>query len=175
MALTKDKKKEILASLTDALSKTQSSVFIGFKGLTVAEANELRAGLKKERVKYTVVKKTLLAKALSEKGYAGAMPDLPGEVAMAHLLEGDDVTAPGRSLQIFVKKFSAKGGSASGGKDKLRFLGGVLEGRFLSQSEMAAIAQIPAMPILRGMFVNIINSPIQRFVIGLNQITEKKV
>ncbi len=92
------------------------------------------------------------------------MPELPGEVAMAHLLEGTDVTAPGRSLQIFVKKF----------KDKLRFLGGVLEGRFLSQSEMVAIAQIPATPVLRGMFVNIVNSPIQRFVIALGQIAEKR-
>lgn len=164
MALTKDKKKEILRTLTDAFSKTVSIVFVGFKGLMVSEANELRDALKNERVKYMVVKKTLLAKALSEKGYTGAMPELPGEVAMAHLLEGTDVTAPGRSLQIFVKKF----------KDKLRFLGGVLEGRFLSQSEMVAIAQIPATPVLRGMFVNIVNSPIQRFVIALGQIAEKR-
>ena len=32
---------------------------------------------------------------------------------------------------------------------------------------------IPPMPVLRGMFVNIVNSPIQGLVIALDQITEK--
>ncbi len=164
MALTKDKKKEILANVSDALSKTTSAVFVGFTGLTVSEANELRAGLKKEQVKFTVVKKTLLQKALGEKGYAGEMPELPGEVAMAHLLDGADVTAPARSIQVFIKKF----------KDKLRFLGGALEGRFVSQSETAAIGQIPATLVLRGMFVNVINSPLQRFAVALGEVAKTK-
>src|SRR6185295_17562917 len=142
MALTKNKKKEILASVTDTLSKTVSSVFVGFKGLTVAEVNELRAALKKEGVKYTVVKKTLLKKALTDKGFEGDMPELPGEIAIANLMEGDDITAPARTLQAFVKKF----------KEKLTFLGGALEGKFLSKPEIVAVAQIPATPVLRGMF-----------------------
>jgi large subunit ribosomal protein L10 len=171
MALTKDKKKEILAGLTESLSKTASAVFVGFKGLTVADMNELRAALKKEDVKYTVVKKTLLTKALGEKGYTGVLPELPGEVALAHLsteasAKADaDVTAPARALQAFVKKF----------KERLSLLGGALEGRFLSQSEMVGVAQIPAMPILRGMFANIINSPIQRFAIALGEVAKTKV
>ena len=164
MALTKDKKKDILQGLTESLSKTASAVFVGFKGLTVAEVNELRAALKKEGVKYAVVKKTLLTKALGEKGYTGDMPELPGEVAWAHLTEGEDVTAPARALQIFVKKF----------KEKLSLLGGALEGRFLSGVEITGVARIPAMPVLRGMFANIINSPIQRFAIALGEVVKKK-
>jgi large subunit ribosomal protein L10 len=164
MALTKQKKGEILGALTDSLGKTTSAVFVGFKGLTVAEVNELRAALKQEGVKYGVVKKTLLKKALSEKGYEGDMPELPGEVAMAHLAGGEDLTAPARALQTFVKKF----------KEKLAFLGGVLEGKYLSQSEITVVAQIPATPVLRGMFVNVINSPLQRFAIALSEVAKTK-
>ena len=164
MALTKDKKKQILAAIVDALSKTTSSVFVGFKGVTVAEVNELRGALKKENVKYTVVKKTLLTKALSEKGYEGVLPDMPGEVALAYLTEGDDVTAPARALQAFVKKF----------KEKVSLLGGALEGRFLSKVEIVGVAQIPPTPILRGMFANIINSPIQRFAIAMSEVAKTK-
>jgi ribosomal protein L10 len=40
--------------------------------------------------------------------------------------------------------------------------------------EMEEIAQIPTLEVLRGKFVNIINSPIQRFVIGLNEINRIK-
>jgi large subunit ribosomal protein L10 len=167
MALTKEKKKEILANVTGSLSKTASAVFVGFKGLTVAEVNDLRAALKKEGVKYTVVKKTLLTKALNEKGYTGILPELPGEVALAHLTAGSsdgDVTAPARALQAFVKKF----------KEKLSLLGGALEGRFLSRAEIADVAQIPPIPVLRGMFANIINSPLQRFAIALGEVAKKK-
>lgn len=171
MALTKDKKKEILASITESLSKTASAVFVGFNKLTVAEVNDLRASLKKEGVKYTVVKKTLLTKALTAKGYTGDLPELPGEVALAHLsaeasAEADaDITAPARALQAFVKKF----------KQKISLLGGALEGRFLSGAEIVGVAQIPPVPVLRGMFANIINSPIQRFAIAIGEVAKLKV
>jgi ribosomal protein L10 len=125
-------------------------------------------------VKYTVVKKTLLKKALTEKNYEGTMPELPGEIAFAYLpakagaseglTEGDDITAPARGLQTYVKKF----------KEKLAFLGGVLEGKYLSKSEVVSVATIPAIPILRGMFVNIIHSPIQRFAIAMSEVAKTK-
>jgi len=164
MAITKQKKGEILAKISGVLKETASVVFVGFKGLTVSEVNALRAELKKDAVRYSVVKKTLLTKALEAQRVEGTLPELPGEVAIAYLEKGDDITAPARGLQAFVKKL----------KEKLVFLGGVIEGKYLSKGEMATIAIIPSVPVLRGMFVNIINSPIQRFAIALNQIAEKK-
>lgn len=164
MAITRAKKETLLAGITDALSSAVSLVFIHFNGLTVHEGNQIRASLKKEGVQYHVVKKTLLRKALENKKYEGVMPELPGEVAIAYLTHGDDVTLPARGLNSFVKKLSGK----------LAFLGGVLEGAYLSQGETVAIAQIPPTPVLRGMFVNIINSPIQRFAIALGEIAKQK-
>jgi len=164
MAITRAKKETLLAGITDTLSKAVSLVFINFSGLTVHEGNQIRASLKKEGVQYQVVKKTLLKRALGDKQYEGAMPELPGEVAIAYLTKGDDVTAPARELNTFVRKLAGK----------LAFLGGVLESKYLSQEETVGIAQIPSTPVLRGMFVNIINSPIQRMAIALNEIAKKK-
>ena len=39
---------------------------------------------------------------------------------------------------------------------------------------MTAIATIPSQKTLQGMFVNVINSPIQGFVMALDQIAKKK-
>ena len=166
MAITRAKKETILAELNDAVKSAISMVFVHFKGLTVSEVNTLRGELKAEGVRYTVVKKTLLKRALADAGIEGDVPELSGEVAFAYLPEsaGDDVTAPARNLNTFVKKF----------KEKLVFLGGVMENRFLSQEETVAIASIPPVLELRGMFVNVINSPIQGLVVALNQIAEKK-
>jgi ribosomal protein L10 len=44
----------------------------------------------------------------------------------------------------------------------------------MNAAEIAQIAMIPSLQTLRGMFVNIINSPIQRMVIALDQIAGKK-
>ena len=39
---------------------------------------------------------------------------------------------------------------------------------------MQSIADIPGMKTLQGMFVNIINSPIQSLAVALSQIADKK-
>jgi large subunit ribosomal protein L10 len=162
MAITRKKKEEILEKTTASLSGTQSVAFVGFKGLTVAEVNSMRTDLRKEGVRYTVVKKTLLKKALEPKGITGTLPDLPGEVAVAYLEKGDDVTITLRTLNGFVAKL----------KEKLTFLGAAVGGMYLSKGEAVALAGIPAPQVLRGMFVNIINSPIQRFAIALSEIAK---
>lgn len=164
MAITRQKKAEILTQLGSALQAAASGVFVSFKGLTVAEVNELRGELKKDKVTYQVVKKTLLKRALRDKGITGDEPELPGEVAFAYLTEGDDVTAPARGINVFVKKF----------KDKLGFLGGFIDGAYLSQDKTVAVASIPSVDVLRGMFVNVINSPVQRFAIALSEVAKVK-
>lgn len=166
MAITREKKVELLKKLKDIVTDATSIAFVHFKGLTVHEANELRTALKKEGVGYIVAKKTLLKRTLDEAKVEGDLPSLDGEVAFAYLptAEGEDMTAPARNVGEFVKKF----------KDRLTFLGGVVENRFLSKTEIETVAAIPPTPVLRGMFVNIINSPIQRCAIALQAIADKK-
>lgn len=164
MAITRQKKADILSKLGEVMKQTASGVFVSFKGLTVAEVNELRSALKADKVKYQVVKKTLLKRSLNDKNLAGDMPSLDGEVAFAYLTDGEDLTAPARGMQVFVKKF----------KEKLAFLGGFIDGAYLSLNETKSLAVIPPTPVLRGMFANVINSPIQRFAIGLAEVAKTK-
>jgi large subunit ribosomal protein L10 len=163
MAISKDKKREILAKLSEALKEASSVAFVGFNKLTVADASKLRKELRDSGVRYFVAKKTLLKRALSERGYEGTLPELPGEVAIAWTTE-EDATAPARGVHAFGKKL----------KDALTLLGGVFEGALADKDKITAIATIPPMPVLRGMFVNVINSPIQGLVIALDKIREMK-
>ncbi|MFZ2500521.1 MAG: 50S ribosomal protein L10 [Minisyncoccia bacterium] len=164
MAISKDKKREIIAKLTDAFKEASSVAFVGFTKLTVADASKMRKELSSAGVRYYVAKKTLIRKALEKQGYTGTVPELPGEVAIAWTAS-TDVTAPTRGTYTFGKKLK---GAA------LTLLGGVFENAFIDAPAALAIATIPPMPVLRGMFVNIINSPIQGFVIALDKVREKK-
>lgn len=166
MAITREKKQELLSQLRDIVTDTPSLAFMHFETIPVEEVNELRRTLKGEGVRYLVTKKTLLKRTLEAANIEGELPPLDGEVAIAYLPSenGNDITAPARNINEFVKKF----------KDRLTFMGGVVENRFLSKEEIENVAAIPPVPVLRGMFVNVINSPIQRCAIALNAIAEKK-
>lgn len=163
MAITKDKKVEIVAKLADAFKEASSVAFVGFTKLTVADSSKMRAELADAGVQLYVAKKTLIRKALEKSSYAGTFPELPGEIAVAWT-NGDDVTAPTRGVYAFGKKL----------KGVLTLLGGVFENSFIDALGATAVATIPPLPVLRGMFVNVINSPIQGLVVALDKIAQKK-
>jgi hypothetical protein len=58
--------------------------------------------------------------------------------------------------------------------NRVEIVGGVFEGKIMDKAAMMTIANIPPLQTLRGMFVNIINSPIQRFAIALSAVAAKK-
>jgi large subunit ribosomal protein L10 len=161
VALSKSKKKEVLEKVSDVAKSAKTIVFVNFKGLSVGDATTLRKQLRGQGVKYTVAKKTLTKKAFAERGLAGTMPELIGELALAY---GQDLVAPAREIHDFEKKFEGK----------ISILGGVFDGKFIGKDEMTAIASIPSRDVLLGMLVNLINSPIQRTVIVLDQIAKSK-
>ncbi len=161
MAITKAHKKRILDHATQALEGSQSAVFVNFSGLTVAKIDELRSKLYAEGVGYKVLKKTLLKRALESMNYEGEIPALDGEIAFAY---SSDLTAPAREVYAFHEN----------NKNNIQIVGGVFEGRYQNKAEMTEIATIPSVPVLRGMFVNVINSPIQGFVVALSRIAEAK-
>lgn len=166
MAITKQKKATIVDTATVSLTGAVAAVFVTFSKLTVAEVNSLRDALRTEGIRYTVVKKTLLKRALQAAGVSGDIPEMPGEIAVAVLEKGkgEDPSAPARTLNTFVKKF----------KEKLVFAGGVMNGVFMSKEETVTMASIPPVPVLRGMFVNVINSPVQRFALVLGEVAKIK-
>ena len=161
MPITLDKKKELVADLEKSLKTAKSVVFVKFDKLTVSDVNTLRRNLQKEGIGYTVSKKTLLKRALGAQGIKGELPEMPGQIAVAY---SSDLLAPAREVLSFQK----------GHKENISIVGGVFEGKYMNMEEMMSIATIPPLQTLRGMFVNLINSPIQRFAVVLNQIAEQK-
>jgi len=165
MAKTKEQKEAIIERVRRSIS-APSTVFVHFNGLPVTDESAARGRMKDEGISYFVAKKTLINRALTEGSVSGDVPVLDGEVAIAHNTEGnDDPTATARFVHILSKEF---------GRERFSILGGVFEGRFLGKEEMEEIATIPSILVLRGMFVNIINSPIQGLAVALGQIAEQK-
>jgi large subunit ribosomal protein L10 len=161
MAITKKKKEEVLGKVKEALKDAGSVVFVHYKGLSVSDTQDMRASFRENGISYYVAKKSLIKRALQEKNFEGALPPFEGELALAW---GEDLLAPAREVQGYVKST----------KEKIKILGGVFEGRYMSASEMTEIASIPSKQTLYAQFVNVINSPIQGLVVSLSKIAGKK-
>jgi len=161
MAINKAKKSEIVSSVRDILAGSKAVVFVNFHKLPVSESTMIRKELRSKDVNFTVAKKTLTKRALSEASITGELPVLDGELALVY---SADLLAPAREIFDFQKKFD----------NRVSIMGGVFDGMYKSKSEMEAIASIPSQKVLYAQFLNVINSPIQGFVVPLNAIAEKK-
>ncbi len=160
MALTKNKKQEVISELEQKLKGDQSIVFVNFKGLTVGEVNNLRRALRNAGVDYKVAKKTLLARVLDDKKIEGVMPALEGEVAIAY---STDVLAPAREVFNFAK-----------GKETPKIVGGVFEGAYADQARVLSLATIPSREVLLSQIAYLLKSPLQRLAIAVNEVAKTK-
>lgn len=165
MAKTREQKAAVITALEGSLKDAASAVFVHFRGINVAQETKMRRGFREEGVRYVVAKKTLLRRALTALGHEHEGLPLEGELAIAYNPSDADATTPARKIAAFAKEF---------GVEKLTIAGGLFQGALIDARGMNEIATIPPVPVLRGMFANVLNSPIQRFAVVLNQVAEKQ-
>lgn len=176
MAKKRSQKQAILKDLAQKIKTAKSIIFAQFSGLGVKDNEDIRRKLKAENSEYMVAKKTLLNIALKENKIENINTrEMEGQIAV--LFGYDDEVAPAKVIDNFKKKKEKA--------DKINFLGGILEGRFINNNEAAALAKIPSRPELYAKLVGSINAPVSGFVNALagnlrnlvyvlNAIKEKK-
>ena len=161
MAISRTKKEVVIERLKDIFDTARTIVFVQFDKVTAEEANTLRGACADEGVGYLVAKKTLIRKAFADSSFAGALPEMGGEVALAY---GDDMLAPARLM--------GEQGKVLG--ERLAIVGGVFEKALVSQEKMQSIAAIPPLETLYAQFLTVIRAPVQGFASVLGQIADTK-
>jgi len=153
MPKSKLQKQEILRDLDQKIQKSKSIVFASFDALGVKDNEELRSKLRAEKGEYYVSKKTLLDLAFKNNKLSDLeVRNLPGKVATIFAYE--DEISPAKVVFNFRK----------GREDKIEFVGGVLEGKFISKEEVQNLATIPSKQELYAKLVGSINAPVSGFV-----------
>jgi large subunit ribosomal protein L10 len=123
-----------VAELTDRFRESNAAVLTEYRGLTVAQINQLRANIKGNAT-YAVVKNTLTAIAAKEAGVTAFDGQLAGPSAVA-FVTGDAVETA-KSLRDFAKANPA-----------LVIKGGVLDGNPLTAAEITKLADLEPREVL---------------------------
>lgn len=155
MPKSKQQKQTILQKIGENLKASNSLLFVDYKGLKVKELLLLRKQLKELGARLQVAKKTLLKKALQEKGIDIDLKGMEGQVAAVFAFQ--DAFSPAKSVATFTKAAEA-----------LKILGGYIENQVRDSSTMKEIALLPSKEELLERLVGSIASPMQGF---LNVIT----
>jgi large subunit ribosomal protein L10 len=150
MAITRQKKEEILAELVEKFKNAKSVAFGQYAGMSVTDISEMRNKMREEDVEFKVAKKTLMKLAAKEVGLE--LPDeiLEGTVGAAFSYE--DVVAGPKLLKATAKEIEV-----------VKLLGGVMDGKVLSTSEMKELADLPSKEALLAKFVGMMQGPLRSF------------
>ncbi len=145
--MKRSEKEAIIAEVAEKASRAIAMYFADFSTLTVAEETELRREFRKSGVEYTVVKNTLVRKALEQlNGYDRVFDRLSGPTGIA--FSYDDPAAPAR----VIKKFSEKTG-------KFRLKAAVLEKQVYDGSSLDQLSSLPSREELIAAVLGSLQSP----------------
>lgn len=154
MALTKDKKAEIVSEISDLLGSSKLTVIATYRGTSVKSLQELRKSSKESGTVVVVVKNRLFAKALqsNDKFKDVDLSSLKGQLMYA--FNADDEVAPAQNLASFAKK-----------QPQIEFVGALSEeGLLLGADDVKALASLPSKNQLRAQLVGTIAAPLSGFV-----------
>lgn len=155
--MVQQKKVEAVEKLAGQIKASAASVFVDFRGLTVEEANNLRAACRKADVQYCVVKNRLAKRAFSDAGTLPPDEVLTGPTAIA--FTDVEATAPARALSGFIKDC-----------EHLQIKGGFLGSDWLDIDGVKQLSSIPSREELLGRMLGSLNSPLTKLAGVLSQL-----
>lgn len=151
MAISKQRKEDLVAGYVDMLQKAKGVVITEYRGMTVKQLDELRAKLREKNAGFTITKNTLLKIALEEVGMA--VPDrmLAGPVALAVAYEDlpstiKTVLEHAKDNELFITKGSVVGQSIVGAGD------------------LQALSELPPLDVLRAQLVGMVTMPVTQLL-----------
>jgi large subunit ribosomal protein L10 len=134
MAISRDKKNELVADMGQLLADAKTTVFAAYQGLSVADIQKLRALARENGVVIRVIKNRLVRVALADNAkYQDAdTSSLTGQLLYA--ISNEDEVAPAKVLNDFAKT-----------NDALAIAGGFSgEGALMSADDVKALASLPS-------------------------------
>ena len=155
-------KQAVVAALVERLQNASAGVFVDYKGITVSEDTALRSELRQNEVEYSVVKNTLVRFALDKCGLEGLDGILNGTTSLA--TSTSDPIVPIRLVHEASEKM----------KDKFTIKGAFLEGKILSEAEIAEISALQNKDALYSKVLGTMLAPITGLAVVLGQIVEQK-
>lgn len=153
MALTKNKKQQVVSEVKQLLESSRITVVTKYQGTTVKALQQLRREAAQNGTRLKVVKNRLAIKALQQTPALQAVDTAALEGMLLYAFNAEDEVAPAQAIASFAKL-----------NPTLEFVGAITaDGQFLNAQDVQALASLPGKQQLRGILVGTIAAPLSGF------------
>ena len=150
MALTKDKKSEVVGEVSDLLKTSKMTVVAKYQGTTVKAIQALRSEAKGNGTSIKVVKNRLVIKAIEANDTLKDVDTSAINGMLLYAFNAEDEVAPAQALATFAKL-----------NPSIEFVGAITaEGTFLDAAQVKALAGLPSKNQLIAGIINTLNGPV---------------
>jgi large subunit ribosomal protein L10 len=155
--MNRDQKAAVVDEIAGQIEAAEAIFAVDYRGLSVAQAAELRAKLRDADARFRIVKNSLSERAAEKAGAEALKPLLEGPTALT-LVHGDAAMAA-KALSETARALNI-----------LEFKGGLMHGNAVSADDLRSIARLPAREVLNAQLVGAIASPLTGLVRTLNAL-----
>ena len=154
-------KSETVKEISEKAKKSQTIIVCEYRGLTVAQIQEVRRALHKEKAEMNVYKNSLVERAVDELGYNDLNSVLTGPNAIVF---SEDVIAGAKVIAKYAKRH----------KDVLVVKGGIVEGKPVDAAKVVEVSKLPGKDGLISMFLSCLQAPVRSFACAVQAVADAK-
>lgn len=148
-------KKAVVEEITENLNNSDALYIANYKGLSVAEINNLRTKFRNGDVRFRVYKNSLIKRAMEEVGgFDDLYPHLENQNGFAFVNE--ELAAPAKILKEFIKEHK-----------KPQFVAALVEGDYYREDQLESLASLKSKNEIIGDILSLLMSPVNNVINGL--------
>jgi len=151
LALSKQKKNEVVEQYKDWLNNSQSVILVEYTGATMKDMENIRTQVRDSEGEFHVVKNTLMKLAFEASGFS--IPEGLLENSSAASFAFTDPAATAKALSDAVK-----------GLDAIKVKGGYMGQEMLNVEQVKALSDLPPLPVVRGQLLGVLQAPAGKLV-----------
>jgi len=151
LALSKQKKNEVVEQYKEWLTKSQSVILVEYTGATMKDMENIRSQVRESDGEFHVVKNTLMKLAFEASGFL--IPEGLLENSSAASFAFSDPAATAKALSEAVK-----------GLDAIKVKGGYIGQEMLNVEHVKALSDLPPLPVVRGQLLGVLQAPAGKLV-----------
>jgi large subunit ribosomal protein L10 len=157
--MNRDEKSAAIEEIAAQIEGAEAIFAVDYRGISVAQAAELRSKLRESDSSFRIVKNRLTKLAADKAGEERLTDLLEGPTALT-FVAGDTASAA-KTISTFNKEH-----------DVLTFKGGFMGELLLDEDKFRSIARLPSREVLDGQLAGVVASPLTGLVRGLGSMIQ---
>jgi large subunit ribosomal protein L10 len=151
LAVSKERKKEVLAIYAEWLKKSEAVILVEYTGAKMKHLDGIRAKVREAGGEFHVLKNTLARRAFADSGMNFPQEFLAQSTAVSFAFSDPASTAKALS-------------EATKGNEFIKVKGGFMSGQVLSSAQVKALADMPPLPVVRAQLLGVLQAPAGKLV-----------